>query len=211
MSNFVNEWVRCNKCFQQFDKIGGILTSCGHFICNREECQIKNNEENNFCPICKLKCNLISLTNVLPKEILDFFEEPEILINKTFEILKFQNQQKNLIRNHFDQQKLRIKELEEIIEKITLENNKLKNQFNKIELNNNQEILISEFINKQILTSSKNRILQEEEIRIPFEKNSPKKLTIQKISNPSKLFTPTLANKLQNFQNKSLYEKIIKE
>ena len=233
MSNFVNDWVRCNVCFRNFDKDGGSLTSCGHFFCGRPECRLiyKPNEKIT-CPICKTECNCISLGQTLPEDVLQYFEDPEILVNRALDVVRFQQQQKDLARQHYEKQERRIKELEEVIDEIRAENKKLKSEIkNKPNRSENTEndprensILVQDILSKQI-ASSKRRLRNADGFIIQTEVPQPQtpsnsrrssqiqkpQISLQKEQAPSKLFTPTLASRLQGLTGKKLYEKIPKE
>lgn len=222
MSEFVNEWVRCNVCFKNFNAEGGMLTSCGHFFCNRPECKLncKANEKIT-CPICKAQCSCISLSETLPEEVLQYFEDPEYLINKTLDVLRFQNQQKDLARMHYEQQERKIKELQDVIDEIRSENQKLKTQITQIkdvDVKVEPSIVpIKENLTKQI-TTSKRRLNKQDSFMIQTESqnlsstqsSNPIKGTriTQKTHQPSKLFTPTLASRLQGLTGKKIYESI---
>ena len=237
MSNFVNDWVRCNVCFKNFDSEGGSLTSCGHFFCGRPECRLnyKPNEKI-ICPICKSQCSCISLGQTLPEDVLQYFEDPETLVTKALDVVRFQQQQKDLARQHFEKQERRIRELEEMIDEIRAENKKLKSAIKKrpqmpIETDNNPiegSILVKDILSKQI-ASSKRRLHSEDSFIIQTEipqpetpSNSRRSSQIQKqiqnqqqqqqqIPQPSKLFTPTLASRLQGLTGKKLYDKMQKD
>ena len=235
MSNFVNDWVRCNVCFRNFDKEGGSLTSCGHFFCGRPECRLiyKPNEKI-ICPICKTECSCISLNQTLPNEVLQYFEDPEILVTRTLDVIRFQQQQKDLARQHYEKQERRIRELEEVIDEIRAENKKLKSEMKKkplmSEIGDNEPKedhgLVKDLLTKQI-TSSKRRFMNEDAFMIQTEVPQPETPSNSRISSqlhkaavqsqhsqdsqPSKLFTPTLASRLQGLTGKKLYEKKPKE
>ncbi|EAY20628.1 hypothetical protein TVAG_163240 [Trichomonas vaginalis G3] len=222
MSEFVNQWVRCNSCFRNFDSDGGMLTSCGHFFCNRPECRLncKVNEKIT-CPICKSTCSCISLSQTLPDDVLQYFEDPEFLLSKTLDVIRFQNQQKDLSRAHFEQQEQKIRELQEVIDDIRSENQKLKNEITKIKIPEsrieNEPVMIKENIAKQI-TTSKRRAKNQDQFTIQTESqvvapsvqaNNTKTITTtQRSFQPSKLFTPTLASRLQGLTGKKLYDNL---
>lgn len=131
MSDFVNDWVRCNVCFKGFDQSGGMLTSCGHFLCGRSGCRIITQDDKLICPVCKSECGAISLTDSLPPDILNFFEEPISMMQKAIDVLKFHNHQKELSRIHFEKSQKRIKELEKEVDLLQKQNKKLLESTNK--------------------------------------------------------------------------------
>lgn len=214
MSEFVNSWVFCNLCFKNFDDNGGVLTSCGHFFCNRRECKSSFTSDMKSigkveCPICKSMTITLSLDQKLPEEVLHYFEDTEALLNKTNEVLRFQEQQKKLLRKKFFQQELKIKELEELVTKLKLENNRLSDELqskNEVSQTNRTDNFITDIISKQI-SSSKMKIKKEDQFiikTIPDTVTKQKKDAIsQKIQQSSKLFTPTLASRLQNINMKN--------
>ena len=146
----------------------GVLTSCGHFMCDKH--QIGDNQK---CPICQSICGVIKLDGVIPSEILQFFDTPEDIIEKAVAILKFQNQQKEILIRHYEES---ISSMEETIRELTEENRKLQYKDQDVK----SVCLIPQIIHK----TPSNQIVKE----------------------PSKLFTPTLATKLQNLTGKKLYE-----
>ena len=125
MSDFINDWVRCNICFKGFDQSGGMLTSCGHFLCGRSGCRIITQDDKLICPVCKSECGAISLNDSLPPDILNFFEEPITMMQKAVDVLKFHNHQKELSRIHFEKSQKRIKELEKEVDYLQKQNKKL--------------------------------------------------------------------------------------
>ena len=226
MSDFVNDWVRCNVCFRNFDKDGGTLTSCGHFFCGRPECRLSCKQgEKTICPICKTQCSCLSLGQALPDDVLQYFEDPEVLVTHALDVVRFQQQQKDLARQHFEQQEKRIKELEDVIDEIRAENKRLKSEIKKKPLISelvepeqiDGSILVKDMLSKQI-ASSKRRQKSDEIFMIQTEppqpetpSNSRKSAQIRKNTQPSKLFTPTLASRLQGLTGKKLYEKVSKD
>ncbi|KAK8886478.1 hypothetical protein M9Y10_041941 [Tritrichomonas musculus] len=140
MSDFINDWVRCNICFKGFDQTGGMLTSCGHFLCGRTGCRIITQDDKLICPVCKSECGAISLTDSLPPDILNFFEEPINMIQKAMSVLKFHNHQKELSRIHYEKSQRRIKELEKEVDDLRKQNKKLLESTIKHPLIENAEI-----------------------------------------------------------------------
>lgn len=139
MSDFINDWVRCNICFKGFDQTGGMLTSCGHFLCGRPGCRIITQDDKLICPVCKSECGAISLTDSLPPDILNFFEEPINMMQKAINVLKFHNHQKELSRIHFEKSQKRIKELEREVDDLKKQNKKLLESTIKNPLIENEE------------------------------------------------------------------------
>ena len=216
MSDFVNDWIRCNICFKGFEKNGGILTSCGHFFCNRPDCQIQTKDGKATCPICKSQCGTISLSDSLPPEILQFFEEPEHLLQKTMNVLRFHNNQKELLRNHFSKSSNTIRELEAKIEELKEENYHLMEELQKQSGSRSKaECLIPGIIN-QNNTKKKSKNTEFFKIKPNAEGESkkqntpkhPKSSHSQKDPPISKLFTPTLASRIQNLTGKKIYDPV---
>lgn len=218
MNDFVNDWVRCNLCFKQFDNKGGMLTSCGHFICNRAGCGIpEDHMEHIVCPVCKEVCGAVSLSDTLPQEILQFFENPEKMLQKTINILHFHNHQKELIRRHFEDQSKKIKELETTIFDLQTKNKELietlekkQPKVKKIDKKIHQETCMIPGIIEPIKKKNKKEelfpmsVLQENQSSLP----PPSEVIVQKRENV--LFTPTLASRLQNLTGKKLYSPVSK-
>ena len=155
MTDFINDWVRCNVCFKGFDQSGGVLTSCGHFLCGRTGCRIITQDDKLICPVCKSECGAISLTDSLPPDILNFFEEPINMMQKAMNVLKFHNHQKELSRIHFEKSQKRIKELEKEVDYLQKQNKKLLESTVKNPLLENED------------TSSKSQSLFKSECFIP--------------------------------------------
>ena len=222
MTDFINDWVRCNVCFKGFDKSGGMLTSCGHFFCGRKGCKIDAKPgEKLVCPICHSECGAISLTDSLPGDILQFFEEPSDIIQKALDVLKFHNHQKELARIHYEKATTRIRELEEKVSQLEKENQALiesRNE-NNIESNDNRKIKSECFIPGIIEPAPIGKKKQEKELfptkkkKNEFQKkllekgeNEDKILSTERKEQPiSKLFTPTLASRLQSITGKKIY------
>lgn len=212
MSDFVNEWVKCNTCFRNFDKTGGVLTSCGHFICNRPECAVEwENEGKSRCPVCQIQCAAISLSQTLPEDILQYFEDPEVVITRALDVYRFQNQQKDLFRKKFDSLSQRIAELEEEIEGLRNENQRLKTSLTqpaKRSIENSGETLVTEIISKQVETKAVRRSHQSG-FTIKTLGESPHIPASKRIGAVpvSRLFTPTLARRLQSLTGRNTYAK----
>lgn len=221
MSNFIRDWVRCNRCFKNFDQASGVLTSCGHFICNRSTCAVKINDgEKVVCPICHSECGAISLSDTIPPEILEFFEEPEVLLQKSIDVMKFHNHQKELARSHFEQYQTRLRQLEETIDELKAENRELHDALRKKpedESSISSELRIPGIVGK-VHDSKKKK--KTEKMLIPMKQNRsnktltevvPAEMNSVKAQPNSKLFTPTLASRLQNLTGKKLYSLVQKE
>lgn len=212
MSDFVNDWVRCNTCFKCFDDNGGILTSCGHFFCNRSNCRLSINDRKTKCPICKSSCEIISLTDTLPPEILQFFEEPENMLQKALDILRFHNNQKELTRKFFSENTETIKELKQRIENLKNENQKLIEELETLKSEkgiNSEKKRRKEVIIPGIIGNKKKQ--KNEFFKIPQNKETEKPQTTIKIEKEqpiSKLFTPTLASRIQNLTGKKVFEPV---
>lgn len=217
MSEFVNDWVRCNTCFKSFDDSGGLLTSCGHFFCNRSECHLTINEGRTKCPICKTSCGSISLTDTLPPDILQFFEEPESVIQKSIDILRFHNNQKELIRKHFSENKDIIKELEQKVSDLQKENQKLSAKLEKLKSSKSARQSDKKKKKEVIIPgiADAKRNAPKDFFQIPQTHTSDAPLSPRtaplkhdKDQPISKLFTPTLASRIQNLTGKKVYEPV---
>ncbi|KAJ0183137.1 hypothetical protein K1T71_001113 [Dendrolimus kikuchii] len=84
------DWIHCNKCLKQLDS--GIilhLTSCGHMFCN--SC-LENGSKDNTCVLCCAPCSVIKLAPDMKQEVQDYFTDPEEIMTKACEVLRFQKQ-----------------------------------------------------------------------------------------------------------------------
>lgn len=211
MCDFVQIWVRCNNCFLGLGDIGGMLTSCGHFACNRPTCRISCVAgEKTICPICKNTCGAVRLSDTLPNEVLQFLGNPEGLIKQAIDVMRFQDQQKELARRHFQEAQEKIESLEQKIDQLISENHKLKKSASARRDKPKQKItpprhdLVIPGIIPRV-TSTVPEIREPTEQPIQVEPEETEREPHRPIS---KLFTPTLASRLQNLTGKKVYDPV---
>lgn len=252
MTNFILDWVRCNVCFRGFEQNGGILTSCGHFLCGRSGCQLTKTENGKLiCPVCKSECGAISLSESLPSDILQFFEDPLEMLQKSINVLKFHNHQKELARLHYEKQQKKMKDLEKEIDELRKENKQLLESTKKIPILNSvdsiekvqsslkpecfipsiigqtpsnnvqtsklgipQKVLLIPRISESTPTDHQQSIDREESYQSRNNQKKSHRDDHEKVSSKmddpsiSKLFTPTLASRLQNLTGKKIYSPV---
>ncbi|XP_013134238.1 PREDICTED: RING finger protein 212B-like [Papilio polytes] len=84
------DWIHCNKCFMQLEqRITLHLTSCGHMFCN---ICLEKDATQNTCFICRVPCTTMKLEPDMNTEVQDYFTDPEEIIKKSWEVLRFQKQ-----------------------------------------------------------------------------------------------------------------------
>jgi hypothetical protein len=217
MSDFVNQWIRCNLCFHGFEGNGGMLTSCGHFFCNRAECKLPcASGEKTTCPICKNECGAISLGDSLPSEVLQFFEDPEVLCQRAMDVLRFHNHQKELSREHFMETQRRLDSLQQMVNDLQAENRGLHDALAKYSKSETKpprqsECLIPGIIGGKAL-QPKRPAKREELFSLgdvkPPEPAAAKPPPPKEAEPITKLFTPTLASRLQSLTGKKMYNPV---
>ena len=214
MSDFITKWVRCNLCFRGFEGEGGMLTSCGHFICSRPGCRLTcASGERTTCPVCRNTCGAVSLSETLPKEVLQFFESPEVLLRRAINIMKFHDHQKELARQHFNQCQARISELEHLVEQLRAEKRELQESLTKkgttVRKTVQSELVIPGIIPPADGQKEREPENQEELFHIPMPgTDAPSKQKSKPIEPIAKLFTPTLACRLQSLTGKTMYDPV---
>jgi len=194
----LSEWIRCNKCLRSLEKNEGYLTSCGHVVCNRENCSISMNSNDRItCPICNQMCVFIQLNENLPGEVKEFFDEPEALILKVSNIIRFQNQQKMIFRKVVDKQKERVNELERAIDELRNENKRFTSMICNNEMKSDQ-ISHSDII--PINCPGENKIVRGIEKGTDISNSISEKIPV-----PSKLFTPSITYRIKGLGERKMY------
>ncbi|XP_014358544.1 probable E3 SUMO-protein ligase RNF212 [Papilio machaon] len=92
------DWIHCNKCFVQLEQ--GIilhLTSCGHMFCNK--C-LENGITQNSCFVCRVPCTTMKLVPDMNSDVQDYFTDPEEIIKKSWEVLRFQKQHRRRLLSY---------------------------------------------------------------------------------------------------------------
>lgn len=208
MSNFISKWIRCNVCFQGFEGGSGMLTSCGHFVCSRPDCQISCPPgTRTTCPVCRASCGAVSLADTLPSEVLQFFESPDTLIRRALDVMRFHDHQKELSREHFAQNAKRISELEAQVAQLRAEKKELQASLGSKGKKTRQPVQ-SELMIPGIIKGKKPKVETPE----PEEKKELFRVAADTKSAPNepiaKLFTPTLASRLQNLTGKKIHDPV---
>jgi hypothetical protein len=216
MGDFVNDWVRCNICFKGFEGAGGMLTNCGHFFCNRPPCKLPcASGEKTKCPICKSDCGAISLSDSLPPEVLQFFEDPEVLCQRAMDVMRFQAHQKELSRAHLSESQTKLDSLQTVVEDLRAENRELQQRLGKLARMDDQPIVQSECLIPGIIpgkAAAKRRSSRRREDIFEFPKPDDEEkvatTTAKSGDAVAKLFTPTLASRLQSLTGKKMYSPV---
>lgn len=214
MSDFISKWVRCNLCFRGFEGEGGMLTSCGHFICSRPGCRLAcASGERTTCPVCRSTCGAVSLSEALPNEVLQFFENPEVLLRRAINVMKFHDHQKELARQHFNQCQSRITELEQLVDQLRAEKRELQESLTKkgktVRTSVQSELVIPGIIPSTDAPKESDPEPREELFQIPMPgPDAPAKQKAKPVEPIAKLFTPTLACRLQSLTGKKMYEPV---
>lgn len=215
MSNFITKWVRCNICFRGFEGDGGMLTSCGHFICTRSGCRLNCAPgERTICPVCRSSCGAVSLSDTMTTEVLQFFESPEVLFRRAIDVMKFHDHQKELTRQHFHQCQKQISELQQLVDQLRAEKKELQESLTKKEQKSGKktvqsELLIPGIISGQDVPKETEGEKPEQLFQIPVVSTDTISHQKTKATEPiAKLFTPTLACRLQSLTGKKMYEPV---
>lgn len=184
-----------------------MLTSCGHFVCSRPDCRISCQPgARTTCPVCHASCGAVSLADTLPSEVLQFFESPETLIRKALDVMRFHDHQKELSREHFTQYAKRISELESQVAQLRAEKKELQESLVSKSKKNRKPVQ-SELVIPGIIKGKNNKsdACDEEDKKELFRVSSDTKQSNEPIA---KLFTPTLASRLQNLTGKKIHEPV---
>jgi hypothetical protein len=193
-----------------------MLTSCGHFFCNRPDCKLPcASGQKTTCPVCKNECGAVSLSDSLPPEVLQFFEDPEVLCQRAMDVMRFHDHQKELSREHFTETQRKLDSLQQMVNELQAENRELHDTLAKFAKSEPRAARTSECLIPGIIggkTLPKRRVAKREEIFSIGDVKPPEPIVKKDAAKPeepiSKLFTPTLASRLQSLTGKKMYNPV---